>query len=95
MLLGLPFFFFVKKISGPIEAVSRRIRRTLAESDIPFDRKRFNPHITLLRKASVNRIPAVEITSASIFADRIVLYRSERGKNGMQYTDVGRIEAEG
>ena len=39
------------KDSAPLEAVTRRIRRALAENDIPFDRKKFSPHITLLRKA--------------------------------------------
>ena len=29
----------------------RRLRRALAEKGIPFDRKNFNPHITLVRKA--------------------------------------------
>ena len=29
----------------------KRLRRALAEADIPFDRKRFSPHITLVRRA--------------------------------------------
>ena len=40
--------------SAPLTAVVRRIRRALAESSIPFDKKRFSPHITLIRKASGN-----------------------------------------
>ena len=40
------------KESVPLMSVVRRIRRALAESEIPFDRKRFSPHITLIRKAS-------------------------------------------
>ena len=35
-----------------LEGYTRRLRRELAESGIPFDKKKFNPHITLIRKAS-------------------------------------------
>ena len=38
--------------SVPLQAAVRRIRRALAESGIPFDKKRFRAHITLIRKAS-------------------------------------------
>lgn len=78
--------------SVPLTAVARRVRRALAEGDIPFDRKRFSPHITLLRKASGSaagiRIPPVEMNVESIS-----LMRSDRGKNGMIYTEIGRIDA--
>ena len=80
--------------SPALEALSRRIRRALSEKEIPFDRKRFSPHITILRKASVERIPPVQIIPASMLIDRVVLYRSDRGRNGMIYTEVGCIEAE-
>ena len=80
--------------SPSLEAVSRRIRRALSESDIPFDRKRFNHHITLLRKASAARIPAVEIPQASMEVESIVLFRSDRGKSGMIYTELGRVVCE-
>ena len=36
--------------SAPLQAVARRLRRALAEADIPFDRKKFSPHITIIRK---------------------------------------------
>ena len=74
----------------PLMAVVRRIHRALAEHDIPFDRKRFSPHITLIRhpvfilEESVPPVPAVsmEVNHAS-------LMRSDRGKNGMIYTEIG------
>ena len=83
-------------ISGApaLEAVSRRIRRALSENDIPFDRKKFSPHITILRKASMEKIPSVKLEPVSMMAGRIVLYRSDRGKNGMVYTEIGSINAE-
>ena len=42
-----------------LTAYVKRLRRTLAETGIPFDRKHFSPHITLLRKASFDRMPCV------------------------------------
>ena len=76
--------------SVPLAAVARRIRRALAEHNIPFDRKRFSPHITLLRKA-VGTMPGIRIETVSMAVERISLMRSDRGKHGMIYTEVGAI----
>ena len=74
--------------SPVLEAIVRRVRRALAENGIPFDRKRFSPHITLIRRAE-NGFPA-EIRPVSMTVDHISLMRSDRGKHGMIYTEVGR-----
>ena len=79
--------------SSALEAVAKRIRRALAEKHIPFDKKKFNPHITLLRRASVDKIPPVNFEPASMTVDTISLMRSDRGKDGMIYTEVGSIQA--
>ena len=79
--------------SPALEAVAKRIRRALAEKHIPFDKKKFNPHITLLRRASVDRIPSANFETASMTVNTISLMRSDRGKNGMIYTEVGSIQA--
>ena len=78
--------------SAALTAVVRRVRRALAESGIPFDRKRFAPHITLLRKASRDAagIPA---TPAAMTVRTVSLMSSRRGRNGMIYSEVGTIEA--
>ena len=78
--------------SAPLTALVRRVRRALAENDIPFDRKRFSPHITLLRKAS-GKMPGIRIRPASMTVTAVSLMRSERGKNGMIYTELGAREA--
>ena len=75
-----------------LTAVVRRVRRALAENDIPFDRKRFSPHITLLRRAK-GEMPGIAIEPCSMEADAISIMRSERGKNGMIYTELGTITA--
>ena len=78
--------------SAPLAAVVRRIRRALAENSIPFDRKRFSPHITLIRKAN-GTMPGIQIDKISMPVERISLMRSDRGKRGMIYTDVGEIRS--
>ena len=79
--------------SAPLQAVARRLRRALAEADIPFDRKKFSPHITILRRAkgSMADVPEGEIDQyfgASMTVDHISLMRSDRGKSGMIYTEL-------
>ena len=78
-----------------LTAYVKRLRRALAEAGIPFDRKRFSPHVTLLRKASFDRMPGVTVPDASMTADAVSLMRSERGKSGMIYTELGSVEAIG
>ena len=70
----------------------RRLRRALAENGIPFDRKKFTPHITLIRRAEFDRrkgFPGVTIPDASMPVERVSLMRSDRGKIGMIYTEIG------
>ena len=78
--------------SAPLTAVVRRIRRALAENEIPFDKKRFSPHITLIRKAT-GTMPGIQIDTVSMPVESISLMRSDRGKRGMIYTAVGEIKA--
>ena len=78
-----------------LTAYVKRLRRALAEAGIPFDRKRFSPHVTLLRKASFDRMSGVTVPDASMTADSVSLMRSERGKSGMIYTELGNVEAIG
>ncbi|MGX8774816.1 MAG: RNA 2',3'-cyclic phosphodiesterase, partial [Bacillota bacterium] len=76
-----------------LRTVTRKLRHGLADAGIPFDRKKFSPHITLLRKAQSpdGRIPENVIDGipyASMFVDHISLMRSDRGKHGMIYTEI-------
>lgn len=79
--------------SAPLISVVRRVRRSLAEKAIPFDRKRFSPHITLIRKAS-GKIPGISLQAVTMPVHAISLMRSDRGRNGMIYTELGRIEVQ-
>ena len=78
------------KDSVPLSAVARRVRRALSEHDIPFDRKKFSPHITLIRKAH-GEMPGLKMEAASMTVSKLSLMRSDRGKNGMIYTELGSI----
>ena len=98
-LEGLQHFrdmFFARISDNPaLAAYVRRLRRNLAEWDIPFDRKKFSPHITLMRKVSLPKgadgVP-VYVPQKEILVERISLFRSERGKHGMIYTELGAVE---
>lgn len=84
--------------NNSLEKVARHLRHVLADGNIPFDKKRFNPHITLLRKAVFSNdaafsISDVSIDKASMTVSSISLMRSDRGKHGMIYTEVGSIVA--
>ncbi len=72
-------------------AYVKRLRRELAEAGIPFDRKYFSPHITLIRRASVpggGPVPVSEAPKGRMRASHVSLMRSDRGKNGMIYTEI-------
>lgn len=82
------------KDNPALQAVVRRIRRALADAGIPFDKKPFRPHITLLRRAKAHSsLPEMEALSAGMKVTYFSLMRSDRGKNGMVYTEIGRVEA--
>lgn len=77
-----------------LTAFARRLRHALAEADIPFDRKGFTPHITLVRRAvwdGRNGLPSAGPPQAEMEVVHISLMRSDRGKHGMIYTELGRI----
>ncbi|MBR0207874.1 MAG: RNA 2',3'-cyclic phosphodiesterase [Oscillospiraceae bacterium] len=77
-----------------LDALVRRLRRALADKGIPFDRKPFRAHVTLIRKPSFRRDPQMEtlpVTETEMTVGRISLMLSTRGKNGMFYTELGSV----
>ena len=80
--------------SAALERLASRVRHSLADGGIPFDPKRFNPHITLARKPSVPSgviVSEIEIPRTVMTVEEVCLYRSDRGKNGMIYTVIGSV----
>ena len=77
-----------------LAAFVKRLRHALADRNIPYDRKRFSPHITLVRKAEYrgeSQLPPVHAPKGEMKVAAVSLMRSDRGKHGMIYTEVGRI----
>jgi len=76
--------------SEPLEACVKALRHALADAGIPFDRKRFTPHITLVRSAEGKgrAIAGTAIDRVGMTVERISLMRSDRGKSGMIYTEI-------
>ena len=77
--------------SDALDDYVRRLRRALADAAIPFDRKRFSPHITLVRRAAGR--PTLAPPAAAMTARRVSLMRSDRSKAGMIYTELGGVDA--
>ena len=84
----------------PNESLSgcvRKIHHALAERDIPYDRKKFAPHITLIRKGespfSMDKL-LENLPTSTMDVSEISLMRSDRGKNGMIYTPISNFYAE-
>ena len=67
----------------------KRIRRALSDNGIPFDKKKFVPHITLVRKIEYDKdLPVDSPFPVAMDVEYISLMRSDRGKSGMIYTAV-------
>lgn len=77
--------------NAALEGYAKRLRRALAEREIPYDRKRFSPHITVIRNASWDGegLPEILPPVGAMEARGVSLMRSERGKHGMIYTEIG------
>ncbi len=77
--------------SEHLTTLARRVRRALADAGIPFDKKRFSPHITLIRQPNADAIPGVAAPRGEMGVERFSLFRSDRGKSGVVYTEIGCI----
>ena len=51
---------------------------------------RVEPHVTLIRKAA-GELPGVSFEPVTMTVESVSLMRSDRGKRGMLYTEVGTI----
>ena len=79
---------------GELDALDKRLRHLLADAAIPFDRKSFRPHVTLIRQPRFHTDPHLDsllIPVAEMTVDKVSLMLSTRGKNGMIYTELGSV----
>ena len=84
------------EMSPELDKLVRQLRHSLAAAQIPFDKKKFNPHITLLRKAQQRRenpfhFSDVQVARAEMTVRSISLMRSDFGKHGAVYTEIGTV----
>lgn len=80
------------RATDALVAYAARLRRALAASLIPYDKKKFTPHVTLIRRPDRERIPPVKAPLAACEVTGVSLMRSDRGKNGMIYTEIGYVK---
>ena len=82
-----------------LQSFARRLRRELDDAGIPYDRKKFSPHITLIRKpeccgadterdilAALN--DSCDTKEIRMTVDHASLMRSDRSERGMIYTEL-------
>lgn len=76
-----------------LEALVKQLRHCLSNEQIPFDRKSFSPHITLLRNTSGSKEFAdIEVHKASMTVGNFSLMRSDFGRHGAVYMEIGCVE---
>ena len=86
--------------SNGLQALARKVRRALSDAGIPFDKKKFRPHVTVLRKpvypaggAPGAGLGQIGIDPVEMTVTEFVLMQSVRGRNGMIYTSLGTVHA--
>ena len=78
--------------SEALDSLAAKVRNSLAGHGIPFDARRFCPHITLARRPSVPagmKLCDIEVPPVSMTVDEVCLYRSDHGTAGMVYSVIG------
>ena len=78
--------------SPQLEKHVKSLRHALSEAQILFDGRKFNPHITLMRNAASRRgFSDIVISKEEMSVCKISLMRSDFGKHGAVYTELGSI----
>ena len=73
-----------------ISSLASTIRKALDDAGIEYDKKKFTPHITLIRKAS-GKPGKVEIPGVEMMVKRVSVMRSDRVNGKMVYTEIYHI----
>ena len=79
--------------SEKLQACAAKVRHCLFTADIPFDRKKISPHITLIRKPNKSEIPQIVIPNVCLTVKELSLMRSDKSRCGVIYTELGSIHA--
>ena len=79
------------KPSEALDSAARQVRQALSAAGIPFDQQDFNPHITLVRKASNVHPQGVSVPKKEMMVRKISLMKSEAKNGKMVYTEIFHI----
>ncbi len=74
-----------------LDDLSYNIRKALRDNDIQYDTKKFNPHITVIRKSVFNEPVShddIQPEPVTMHIDSFSLMKSEPGRDGMVYTEI-------
>ena len=77
-----------------LSALADRIRSALDEAAIRYDRKKFVPHITLIRKAA-GHWKGIGTLGGTMVVDHISLMKSEVKDGKRVYTEIFRVTGKG
>ncbi|HJC83673.1 MAG TPA: RNA 2',3'-cyclic phosphodiesterase [Candidatus Anaerostipes avicola] len=66
----------------------KELQAALADNGIPCDRKKFVPHITLIRKVSAKKPYQIHLSKTSMTVEKVSLMKSERRNGKMVYTEL-------
>lgn len=81
------FWVGVKGNQG-LKGVVRDLRAGLEAAGIPYDKKEFKPHITLIRKMTGNMPGNLHIKKTDMMVKKISLMKSENRNGKMVYTEI-------
>ena len=79
--------------SDELGLLAEKVRKALGDRGIPYDPKQFKAHITFLRRAVYKGTEPGRIQAEPVKmpVESFSLFRSERGRYGMIYTEIGKL----
>ena len=82
--------------SQELESLAKRVRYALAIGDIPFEKKKFNPHVTFLRKPDFTqgKLAHINVHPVTMVVHSFSLMQSTQGKNSMIYNELESVKTQ-
>lgn len=71
-----------------LKTYAKELQSALTASGIPCGRKKFVPHITLIRKVSAKKPYQIHMPKADMTVEKVALMKSERRNGKMVYTQL-------
>ena len=81
-------FWIGIKTNQKLKKYAADLKKALTQAGLPCDMSKFEPHVTLIRKHKGPRPALTKVPSEDMMVKKISLMRSDRGKNGMIYTEL-------